>query len=204
VELEVPGAREDTAYEPLDGDRRRLMQSSELRAVPLGGGRVVVVWRDVTEHARADEELRLQSTVLRRAAEGVCLIRASDSVIVYTNQRFAEIMGYEPGELDGRPVSDINWEDEPGDAELVAQRIAADIERLGEARRELRNRRKDGSLIWCEAHVVAFDHPDHGRVWVSVQQDVTSQREARTRSSRGNGHGERHGHGHGLGARWER
>ena len=204
VELEVPGAREDTAYEPLDGDRRRLMQSSELRAVPLGGGRVVVVWRDVTEHARADEELRLQSTVLRRAAEGVCLIRASDSVIVYTNQRFAEIMGYEPGELDGRPVSDINWEDEPGDAELVAERIAADIERLGEARRELRNRRKDGSLIWCEAHVVAFDHPDHGRVWVSVQQDVTSQREARTRSSRGNGHGERHGHGHGLGARWER
>jgi PAS domain S-box-containing protein len=158
----------------------------------------------VTEHARADEELRLQSTVLRRAAEGVCLIRASDSVIVYTNHRFAEIMGYEPGELDGRPVSDINWEDEPGDAELVAQRIAADIERLGEARRELRNRRKDGSLIWCEAHVVAFDHPDHGRVWVSVQQDVTSQREARTRSSRGNGHGERHGHGHGLGARWER
>ena len=204
VELEVPGAREDTAYEPLDGDRRRLMQSSELRAVPLGGGRVVVVWRDVTEHARADEELRLQSTVLRRAAEGVCLIRASDSAIVYTNQRFAEIMGYEPGELDGRPVSDINWEDEPGDAERVAERIAADIERLGEARRELRNRRKDGSLIWCEAHVVAFDHPDHGRVWVSVQQDVTSQREARTRSSRGNGHGEGHGHGHGLGARWER
>ena len=113
VELEVPGVREDNAYEPIDGGRRRLRQSSELRAAPLGGGRVVVVWRDVTEHARAEEELRLQSTVLRRAAEGVCLIRASDSVIVYTNQRFAEILGYEPGELDGRPVTDINWEDEP-------------------------------------------------------------------------------------------
>ena len=196
VELEVPGGRQDTAYEPLEGDRRRLTQSSELRAAPLGGGRVVVVWRDVTEHARVDEELRLQSTVLRRAAEGVCLVRASDSVIVYTNQRFAEIMGYEPGELDGRPVTDINWEDEPGEAEQVAERITADLERLGEARCELRNRRKDGSLIWCEAHVVAFDHPDHGRVWVSVQQDVTLKREARTRSSRGNGHG--------LGARWER
>jgi PAS domain S-box-containing protein len=134
--------------------------------------------------------------VLRRAADGVCLIRASDSVIVYTNQRFAEIMGYEPGELDGRPVTDINWEDEPGDARLVADRIAADLERMGEASCDLRNRRKDGSLIWCEAHVVAFDHPDHGRVWVSVQQDVTSQREARTRSSRGNGHG--------LAASWER
>ena len=196
VELEVPGGREDKAYEPLEGDRRRLLQSSELRAAPLGGGRVVVVWRDVTEHARADEQLRLQSTVLRRAAEGVCLVRASDGVIVYTNHRFAEIMGYEHGELDGRPVTDINWEDEPGQAELVARQISADLERFGEARCEVRNRRKDGSLIWCEAHVVAFDHPDHGRVWVSVQQDITSQREARTRSS--------HGNGGGLGARWER
>ena len=38
VELEVPGGREDTAYEPLEGDRRRLTQSSELRARPLGRG----------------------------------------------------------------------------------------------------------------------------------------------------------------------
>jgi PAS domain S-box-containing protein len=196
VELEVPGGREDTAYEPLEGDRRRLTQSSELRAVPLGAGRVVVVWRDVTEHARADDDLRLQSTALRRAAEAVCLIRASDSVIVYANQRFVEMMGYELGELDGRPVTDINWEDEPGQATLVAEQISADLERLGEARYELRNRRKDGSLIWCEAHVVGFDHPDHGRVWISVHQDVTAKRDARTRSS--------HGNGHGLGARWER
>jgi PAS domain S-box-containing protein len=196
VELEVPGGREDKAYEALEGERRRLLQSSELRAAPLGGGRVVVVWRDVTEHARADEQLRLQSTVLRRAAEGVCLVRSSDAVIVYANQRFEEILGYEHGELDGRPVTDINWEDEPGQAELVAKQIRADIERFGEARCDVRNRRKDGSLIWCEAHVVAFDHPDHGRVWVSVQQDVTQEREARTRSS--------HGNGGGLGARWER
>jgi PAS domain S-box-containing protein len=194
IELEVPGGREDKAYEELAGDRRRLLQSSELRAAPLGDGRVVVVWRDVTEHARVDDHLRLESTVLSRAAEGVCLVRASDGVIVYANKRFTEIMGYEDGELEGRPVTDINWEDEPGQAELIARQIRADLERFGEARCELRNQRKDGSLIWCEAHVVAFDHPDHGRVWVSVQQDVTSKREARTRSSRGNGHG--------LGARW--
>ena len=183
VELEVPGGREVNAYEPLGGERRRLLQSSDIRAAPLGDGRVVVVWRDVTEHARVDEDLRLQSTVLRRVADGVCLVRASDGVIVYANHRFAEIMGYEDGELDGRPVADINWEDEPGQAELIARQISADLERFGEARCELRNRRKDGSLIWCEAHVVGFDHPDHGRVWVSVQRDVTARREARARSS---------------------
>jgi PAS domain S-box-containing protein len=196
IELEVPGGREDNAYEALAGDRRRLLQSSEMRAAPLGDGRVVVVWRDVTEQARVDEDLRLQSTVLRRAAEGVCLVRASDGVIVYANHRFAAIMGYEDGELDGRPVGDINWEDEPGQAELIARQISADLERFGEARCELRNRRKDGGLVWCEAHVVGFDHPEHGRVWVSVQQDVTSRREAQIRSSNGNGGA--------LAARWER
>jgi PAS domain S-box-containing protein len=196
VELEVPGGREVKAYEPLGGERRRLLQSSDIRAAPLGHGRVVVVWRDVTEHARVDEDLRLQSTVLRRAGDGVCLLRASDGVIVYANRRFAEIMGYEDGELDGRPVADINWEDEPGQADLMLRQINADLERFGEARRELRNRRKDGGLIWCEAHLVGFDHPDHGRVWVSVQRDVTARREARARSS--------HGNGGALAAKWER
>jgi PAS domain S-box-containing protein len=198
VELQVPGGREVSAYEPLGGERRRLLQSSDIRAAPLGDGRVVVVWRDVTEHARADEDLRLHSTVLRRAADGVCLVRASDGVIVYANHRFAEIMGYEAGELDGRPVADINWEDEPGQAERVARQIGADLERLGEARFEVRNQRKDGSLIWCEAHIAGFDHPDHGRVWVSVQREVTARREARARSSHGNGNGGA------LAARWER
>ena len=96
-------------------------------------------------------------------AEGICLVRAADSVIVHANDRFAELLGYEYGELDGRPVTDITWEDEPG------------LEHFGEAR-------------------VAFEHPDHGRVWVYVLQDVSSV--ARTRSSRGNGGG--------LGPRWER
>ena len=38
VELEVPGGREVTAYEPLGGDRRRLLQSSDIRAAPSARG----------------------------------------------------------------------------------------------------------------------------------------------------------------------
>jgi PAS domain S-box-containing protein len=196
VDLGVPGAREDTAYEQLDGDRRRLRRSSDVRAAPLGGGRVVVTWRDVTDHTRMEEQLRLQSVVLGRAAEGVCLVRASDGTIVYANPRFTEILGYDPGELDGRPVAEINWEGEPGEGERLARQIMADLEHSGEASYELRNRRKDGSLIWTEAHIVGFDHPDHGKVWVAVQQDVTSRKEAQVRSEGGNSKG--------LSARWQR
>jgi PAS domain S-box-containing protein len=190
----VPGARKDTAYEQFEGDRRRLSRSSDVRAAPLGGGRVVVTSRDVTDHTRMEEQLRLQSAVLGRAAEGVVLVRASDGTIVYANPRFTEIMGYDPGELDGRPVAEINWEDEPGDGERLVRQIMADLEHSGEASYEVRNRRKDGSLIWTEAHIVGFDHPDHGKVWVAVQQDVTSRKEAQSSG----------GDGGGLSARWQR
>ena len=69
---------------------------------------------------------------------------ASDGVIVYANHRFAEMMGYEPEALDGRPVTEITWEDEPGQAGAVVRQIVA-VERVGEARCELRNRRRTGA-----------------------------------------------------------
>ena len=66
-------------------------------------------------------------------------------MIVYANHRFAEMMGYEPEALDGRPVTEITWEDEPGQAELVVRQIVAAVERVGEVRCELRNRRRTGA-----------------------------------------------------------
>ena len=84
-------------------------------------GRLVLTWHDVTRHTRLEEQVRLQSLVLDRATEGVCLVRAADATIVHANARFTEMLGYAPGELDGRPVAEINWEDEPGEADqLVA------------------------------------------------------------------------------------
>ena len=75
VELEVPGAREDKgAYEPLAGERRRLLQSSSCaRRHSAADGSS---WSGgMTEHALVDEHLRLESTVLRRAAAVLALVR---------------------------------------------------------------------------------------------------------------------------------
>ena len=116
---------------------------------------------------------------------------------MYANHRFAEIMGYEDGELDGRPVADINWEDEPGQAELIARQISADLERFGEACCELRNRRKDGEPDLVRgARRGRSTTRTTGGSGCRCSEDVTSQREARVRSS--------HGNGGALAARWER
>ena len=42
-------------------------------------------------------------------------------------------------------MTEITWEDEPGQAELVVRQIVAAVERVGEARCELRNRRRTGA-----------------------------------------------------------
>ena len=156
-----------------------------MSAAPLGGGRLVLTWHDVTRQTRLEEQVRLQSVVLDRATEGVCLVRASDATIVHANPRFAEILGYAPGELDGRPVAEINWEDEPGDGDRLVREIAAALAAGGEGSFEVRNRRKDGSAVWCESHVVVFDHPDHGTVWVAVQREVTKRKNGRASGTKG-------------------
>ena len=160
------------------GSSRQLRRAVDVSAAPLGGGRIVLTWRDVTRQTRLEEQVRLQSLVLDRATEGVCLVRAADATIVRANARFTEMLGYAPGELDGRPVAEINWEDEPGEADQLVSRIAAELAAGGEGSFRVRNRRKDGLPIWCESHVVVFDHPDHGTVWVAVQQPLAARRDA--------------------------
>jgi PAS domain S-box-containing protein len=176
-------SRAALAHEHVMGAGRRLRRASDMRAAPAGGGRVVVTWRDVTERTRMEEHLRLQSLVLARESEGVSLVRTSDGTIIYANQRFAQLLGYEPGELDGRRLLETIWEAEPGEAQRVVRAIAAAVESAGEARFEIVGRRKDGAAIRCEAHLVAFDHPDQGRLWVAVQQDLTDRKPVRRRSS---------------------
>jgi PAS domain S-box-containing protein len=170
-------SRVETTHLDDAGSSRQLRRAVDVSAAPLGGGRLVLTWHDVTRHTQLEEQVRLQSLVLDRAAEGVCLVRASDATIVHANPRFTEILGYTPGELDGRPVAEINWEDEPGEADQLVAGIAADLAAGGEGSFQVRNRRKDGSAIWCESHVVVFEHPDHGTVWVGVHQELTPRRE---------------------------
>jgi PAS domain S-box-containing protein len=173
-----PLSREDLAYAGALEDASHLERAYDVRAAPLGGGRLVLSWRDITKRKRAELQLRMQSVVLDRAAEGVCLVRASDAVIVYANPRYARIFGYEPGELDGQPVSVLNWEEQPGDGARRAKEIVEVLEQRGEASLEVRNRCKNGTAIWTEAHVTGFNHPDHGKVWVTVQQEITERKEA--------------------------
>ncbi|MDZ4158778.1 MAG: PAS domain S-box protein, partial [Anaerolineaceae bacterium] len=130
---------------------------------------------DISERKQAEEELRFHSEIMRTMAEGVYTIRASDGVITYANPTFEHMFGYEPGELIGKHVSIVNV---PGDKspEATANEIINILRRTGAWSGEVHNIRKDGTTFWCFASVSAFEHLEHGSVWVAVHEDITERK----------------------------
>ncbi|MBD2346449.1 PAS domain S-box protein [Anabaena subtropica] len=133
---------------------------------------------NITERKRTQQMLELQAVITRNMAEGLCLVRANDGVIVYANPKFQQIFGYDSGELIGQHISIINYEDDNTTAEGVHGAIAAAVMQHDEATYEVQNIKKDGTPFWCRATTSVFEHPEYGTVFVAVQQDITEQKQA--------------------------
>jgi diguanylate cyclase (GGDEF)-like protein/PAS domain S-box-containing protein len=134
---------------------------------------------DITELKEAQEALALRGEVIRNMAGGVCVVRSADGMIVDTNPTFDRMLHYAPGELHGQPVHTLHPSDLGTTEEGSACRI---IDQLGSGETvsyESNNVRKDGAQIWCRATTSTFEHPEHGMVWVAVQEEITDERRAR-------------------------
>ena len=147
-----------------------------LRAFKVGDG-LGVITTDITERKEAEESLHLQAEIAANMSEGVYLIRVEDGIIAYTNPKFEEMFGYDPGEMVGKHVSIVNAPTEKSPEE-AAKEIMKFIEKTGGWRGEIQNIKKDGTPFWCYAAVSLFDHPEHGIVLVSVHNDITERKQA--------------------------
>jgi PAS domain S-box-containing protein len=131
--------------------------------------------REAAEALRREADLRLLALITRSMNEGVCLVRASNGTIAYANPKFEHIFGYEPGELKDKPVGILNAGGS-AESDAIRRKIARDLFEKGESTYEVHNIRKDGTPFWCRATTVLFDHPEHGQVFVAVQEDVTERK----------------------------
>lgn len=136
-----------------------------------------IFW-DITDRIQAEKLLELQSIIVRNMAEGVCLVRATDGVIVYANPKFEQMFGYESGELIGQCASVVNHDDEILDAHEMHRIIANHLDKQGEYSYEVHNVKKDGTPFWCRATASRFEHPEYGSVYVAVQEDISERKQA--------------------------
>jgi two-component system cell cycle sensor histidine kinase/response regulator CckA len=130
---------------------------------------------DMTGRKRTEKTLLLHSEIMKNMAEGVNLIRLEDGIIVYANPRSEKMFGYDPGEMIGKYVTIVNA---PGDKTPVEMNkaIVDFLVETGEWHGEVENIRKDGTRFWRYTNISLFDHPDYGRVMVSVHTDITKRK----------------------------
>ncbi|MEG4805729.1 PAS domain S-box protein [Microcoleus sp. ARI1-B5] len=129
--------------------------------------------QEITARKEAQKTLEIQSVIMNNMAGGVCLIKASYLTIVYTNPTFDAMFGYTEGELAGQSVGVLNYVDTNFTPDVTVLDIVTQIEQTGEAKYEVQNRKKDGTLFWCRVHTSMFEHPEYGTVYVAVQEDAT-------------------------------
>ncbi len=122
-------------------------------------------------------KLELQAVITRNMAEGICLVRIDNGVIVYANPKFEQMFGYDSGELNGQDVSIVNYASESLTGENVNQAIVSAILQNSEATYEVHNLKKDGTPFWCSVTTSIFNHPDYGDVLVAVHQDITIRKQ---------------------------
>lgn len=135
------------------------------------------VFQDITERKQADEEIRLHAAMMDNVAEGVYLVGLDDLLIKWTNEKFTRMFGYDPGEMVGKQVDMVNAPTERIPTETRIS-IVDVLKETGEWHGEVRNIKRDGTHFWCYANVSLFDHPEYGKVIVSVHTDITERKQA--------------------------
>jgi len=108
---------------------------------------IVEQLRDITERKRADEVLRESEARYKRivetANEGI-MIMDDQFRYAFANQKLADMLGYQPEEMLGKPVTSFTFEEDfPDHKAMMEMRVSG-----RGAQYERRHRRKDGSCCW--------------------------------------------------------
>ena len=137
---------------------------------------MISIVRDITRRKKAESAQKLHSVIVNKMAEGVCLIRGADGVLVYANPKFEHMLGYFWGELEGRHLASVCHAGDDGPAAADTQNLVAKLDRRGETTYEVRLKTKEGERLWCRASMAKLDHPEHGLVWVAVYEDISERK----------------------------
>ncbi len=140
----------------------------------FGKPTIQTIIRDVTEQKRIKEQMRLQSTALNSAANGI-VITERNGKVAWTNPAFEQLTGYDLSEALGRDLRELvkSGRENPGVYTELWDTILAGREWRG----EIVNRRKDGAF-YTEHMSITPVRDDRGEIthFVAVKQDITAQK----------------------------
>ena len=117
-----------------------------------------------------------QDLILDNAIVGITFLR--DRHVTLCNRAFEALLGYGPGELDGR--SSRQWYLSDEDWAQAGQRCYEPFSRGQAFEGEMALRHRDGRVIWCEVRSKALDASrlELGSIWITM--DISARKAAET------------------------
>jgi PAS domain S-box-containing protein len=171
---------ENVELDFLDADGDRVV--IEVNATPVTDDGEVVgvqgVGRDVTEQKRRERELRLKNRAMDEADIGISITDAGDgegdNALVYVNEGFERVTGYDADEVLGRDCRFLQGEaTDPDRVTTLREHIAAEEPVLV----ELINYRKDGTPFWNQVQVSPVeDREGDVSQFLGFQTDITERK----------------------------
>jgi PAS domain S-box-containing protein len=132
----------------------------------------VAVFDVITEHKRAEQELRLKEKMLDGASDSIFL-HDIDGQFTYMNEAAYKSRGYEREELFAKDIFALPT---PEYAAIRDQRLRELLEK-GEVIFESAHFRKDGSIMPVEIHARVFDLDDRLLI-LSAARDITERKQS--------------------------
>jgi PAS domain S-box-containing protein len=132
--------------------------------------------QDITQRKEREETVRLQKQTVDEAPVGITISDAeqADNPLIYVNDAFVEITGYEREEALGRNCRFLQGENT--DPEHVAMvRRGIDNEEIVSG--EIRNYRKDGTMFWNYLQIAPVYEDGEVVNYIGFQEDITSRKE---------------------------
>lgn len=140
-------------------------------------GGVLVVNEDITSQTETGELTRLLVNVAESAAEGVAILHAHDHSTLYSNRSMERLLGYEPGELLGKPLS-LTLDTSDSTNRQQFESLTKAMSEHGFWHGQIINRTKTGRRVWTYTVVTAQTHSTYGIVWVVHKIDYSELKNA--------------------------
>lgn len=137
--------------------------------------------RDITSRKQAEERMRLLESAVENTQDGILIteakhIDAPGPELLYVNQAFTRITGYDLTEVLGRTPRLLQG---PKTDRSQLDKIRTALQEQKPVQVELLNYRKDGSEFWVELNIVPITSKE-GKVthWVALQREITERKQA--------------------------
>ena len=181
---------QETKHRHKDGSLRDV--KLRLRPISIEGRAIIsAVWRDITEEKIKEKEinayrLHLEELVVSRTQEleitnqeqaalfdsatiGIALIR--DRLVIRCNRKLEEILGYDVGELIGKPT--ISWYKDEEEYKDIGWEISDSLEKYGIFyKKEIQFYRKDRSPIRIRIKAKLLDSATYEKGLVAIFEDI--------------------------------